>query len=333
MIKSDFEPVEVGVAIVFFVRPDVLQKTFEAVAKMKPRKLFLIQDGPRSEGDRSKIEKCRDIVSRIDWDCEVYKNYSEHNLGCGERIFSGISWAFGKVSKLVIIEDDCVPSPTFLEYCTDLLNKYEHDLRIDMICGMNHLNTYEKAQYDYFFCDGGSINGWATWRRVWEKIDYGLNFLDDDDAVRLIKNKYGTSLIDRGMALQNILKKGGKLSSWSYQRGLNAYLNSGLSIVPKKNMIKNIGLTEDSANSVASLSLIPRGLRPFYELVTYDLSFPLRHPKYVISDREYDAKVDRLMGNSNRLQYFYRKLETAIYRLLAGDFRGVAKKIAGRLKR
>jgi hypothetical protein len=71
MIKSDFEPVEVGVAIVFFVRPDVLQKTFEAVAKMKPKKLFLIQDGPRSEGDRSKIEKCRDIVSRIGWDCEV----------------------------------------------------------------------------------------------------------------------------------------------------------------------------------------------------------------------------------------------------------------------
>ncbi|WP_157754930.1 glycosyltransferase [Variovorax boronicumulans] len=333
MTKDDAADDAVGVAIIFFVRPDVLQKTFEAVAKMRPKKLFLIQDGARSSSDDAKIQRCREIVSNIDWECEVHKNYSDANLGCGGRIYTGISWAFSKVAKLVIIEDDCVPSPTFLSYCTELLDKYEHDFRIDMVCGMNHLNVYEKAKHDYFFCNGGSINGWATWRRVWEKIDYNLEFLSDDDAVRLIENKYGANLIKRGRVLQRLLQKGERLSSWSYQRGLNAYLNSGLSIVPKRNLIRNIGLTEDSANSVSSLSLIPRGLRKFYRLVNYDLSFPLSHPKYIIPDKEYDKEVDKLMGNSNRIQYLYRKAETMTYRLLAGDFRGVAKKLLGILRR
>lgn len=332
MTNNNIEHDAVGVAIIFFARPDVLQETFEAVARMRPRKLFLIQDGPRNIDDESKIQRCREIVADVNWECEVYRDYSKTNLGCGARIYSGISSAFRKVDKLVIIEDDCVPSSTFLTFCSELLNKYENDLRIDMVCGMNHLNVYENSKYDYFFCNGGSIHGWATWRRVWEKVDYDLGFLDDEDAVRLLKYKYGKALIRRGISLQRVLHRGGKLSSWSYQRGLNAYLNSSLSIVPKCNMIKNIGITEDSANSVNSIGLLPRGLRKLYSLRLYDISFPLKHPKYVIADCDYDKKVDRLMGNSNRVQYYYRKAETMIYRLLAGDFRGVFNKLSGLLR-
>ena len=67
----------VGVAIIFFARPDALRETFEAVKALKPPKLFLIQDGPRFSDDVIKIQKCRDIVADISWPCEVFKNYSE----------------------------------------------------------------------------------------------------------------------------------------------------------------------------------------------------------------------------------------------------------------
>lgn len=331
MDKSNHQDA-IGMALIFFARPDVLAETFAAVKLMKPKVLFLIQDGPRNSDDEFKIRKCREIVEEISWPCQVFRNYSDTNLGCGKRVYSGISWAFQYVDKLMILEDDCVPSTAFLDFCSELLCKYEDDLRIDMICGMNHLNIYEKSKYDYFFCNGGSICGWATWKRVWDKIDYNLGFLEDGDAVRLLKNKYGKGIIKKGLNLQASLKSGQRLSSWSYQRGINAYLNSGLSIVPKYNLIRNIGITEDSANSVSSLRLIPRGLRPFYHLKSYNISSVLAHPKYVIADCEYDRQVDWLMGNANRIQYFYRKVETMIYRLLAGDFRGVMQKILARLK-
>jgi len=304
----------------------VLEETFNAVKILKPAKIFLIQDGPRNSEDIVHVEKCREIVTGIDWPCEIFRNYSDVNLGCGARVSSGLTWAFTYVEKLVVIEDDCVPSPDFMKFCSELLNKYEFDCRIDMICGMNHLDTYEKCKHDYFFCRSGSIWGWATWRRAWQKIEFDFEFLMDEEAMRLLEKKYGRSLIERGKRLKLELSSGTKLSSWSYQRGISAYLNSGLSIVPKFNLIKNIGIAADSANSVSSLNLIPIALRRIYKLKIHKIASPLNHPKYVIADIEYDEQVKKIMASSFGFRLASRKVETALYRLISGDFKGVYRK-------
>ena len=100
----------VPVAMIFFNRPDVFKKAFEAVRQVKPKKLFLIQDGARQnrEDDVKNIEKCRDIVRNIDWECDVVRDYSDTNLGCGRRMYTGITNAFKTVDRLIIIEDDIV---------------------------------------------------------------------------------------------------------------------------------------------------------------------------------------------------------------------------------
>lgn len=313
----------VGVALVFFNRPDVLEVTFEAVRKAAPKILFLIQDGPRDAEDFVNVERCRKIVEKVDWDCVVHKEYSESNLGCGLRVFSGVSHAFRVVDKLIIIEDDCVPSTDFFRFSSEMLFRYEFDSRIDMVCGMNHLDVYEKCPNDYFFCEGGSIWGWATWRRVWEKIDFNMGYLEDPYALFLLKNKYGKSLINNGFLLKDKLVKFGKISSWSYQRGLNSYLNNGLSIVPKYNLIINVGITFDSANSVGSMSRVPLGLRRIYKLKHHVIPRKLMHPSYIIPDVFYDKKVKEIMGYGSYFQFFCRKVETAFYGLIFGDFNSV----------
>ena len=85
--------------------------------------MFLIQDGSRvgNQSDELKVKKCKAIVEAVDWDCQVFKNYSEVNLGCGMRVKSGISWAFEQVDRLVIIEEDCVPRESFLIFCKEML--------------------------------------------------------------------------------------------------------------------------------------------------------------------------------------------------------------------
>jgi hypothetical protein len=108
-------------------------------------KLFLIQDGARTENvnDLENIAKCREVASNIDWPCEIYKNYSEENFGCGQRVNSGLDWVYKHVDRIIILEDNCVPSQAFFPFCEELLEKYKNDDKISQICGMNHLGTYK----------------------------------------------------------------------------------------------------------------------------------------------------------------------------------------------
>ena len=74
--------VDVPVLILFFNRPQQLSQVFEQVKKARPSRLFLYQDGARNERDLPGIEACREIVSQIDWECEVERLYQEKNFGC-----------------------------------------------------------------------------------------------------------------------------------------------------------------------------------------------------------------------------------------------------------
>ena len=119
--------IDIPVALIFFNRPDTFEKVFNCIREQKPSILFLIQDGPRMNkpSDEENVAKCRQIAEGVDWDCTVYKDYSNSNLGCGKRVFSGLSNAFKIVDRLVIIEDDILISDTFLPFCQELLEKYK----------------------------------------------------------------------------------------------------------------------------------------------------------------------------------------------------------------
>jgi hypothetical protein len=324
----------IPLALIFFARPDLLDLTFAAIREAKPQQLFLIQDGARisNTNDLENIIKCREIVENIDWECEVYKNYSDENLGCGMRIFSGLNWAFQYVDRLLIIEDDCVPAMSLFPFAADLLEKYKDDGRIGMISGMNNLGLYEDTQNDYFFTTSGSIWGWATWKRVWDKVEYDLDFLNDKYASNIIFNT-DVKLEPMGKILSNTLNEGKKLSSWSYQLGMNILLQNQLNIVPKYNMINNIGMSENGANSVSSLRFMPKGLRRLYYMKTYDYKFPLKHPKYVVNDLEFKKKLDRVMGDGYPFVQLYREIESLIYRIVGGDFKSIKKGIKRRFNK
>ena len=324
---------DIPVALIFFTRPDLLQITFEAIRRAKPNKLFLIQDGPRkaNQTDLLNIGKCREIVSIIDWDCEVYKNYSEENLGCGMRVYSGIKWAFEYVDRLLVLEDDCVPAQSLFPFTAELLERYKNDDRIGIICGMNNLGIYDKTPNDYFYTTSGSIWGWATWKRVWDTMEYDLEFIEDNYSTKIVYQT-DSKLEGMGKFLLNNLQLGNRLTSWSFQLGMNILLQSQLNIVPKYNLVTNIGMSENGANSVSSIQYMPKGLRSLYYMKTYTLNFPLKHPKYIINDLEFKQKLDRLMGNGYPIIKFYRLMESIIYRILGGDFSSIKKGFNRRLK-
>ncbi len=281
---------DTGVAIIFFNRPDCVKKVFESVAKAQPPKLFLIQDGARKDADILGIEACREIVDNITWPCEVYKNYSDVNLGCGKRMSSGISWVFEHVEKAMILEDDCVPGESFYQFCDELLEKYADDERIMMISGMNHWDKSD-IQEDYLFAYSGAIWGWATWKRSWEHFDFSVEAIEDPNVIKTLMSGIEPKRIaERDIAKWRETRKkilnNEKISYWAHQWRLCKFIYHNLCIIPRCNLITNVG--DHDATHPGS------GKSDYHFLKTHKLDFPLKHPQYILPNQDYDNQYYKI---------------------------------------
>src|ERR1019366_4022768 len=105
---------------------------FKAIANVRPTRLLLIADGPRPHkaGEPEACQQVREIISRVDWPCEVSTNFADHNLGCQERMISGFNWVFSLVEEAILLEDDCLPDASFFFFCEEMLTRYRNDSRI-----------------------------------------------------------------------------------------------------------------------------------------------------------------------------------------------------------
>lgn len=296
---------DVAVLLIFFARPEQFKKTFEQVKKARPRVLLLWQDGPRQgrEDDIENIRKCREIAEDIDWECEVHKNYHEKNMGCDPSTFYSHKWAFSIVDKCIILEDDLVPSQSFFPFCKELLDKYENDERIDRICGTNLLGEYDIPN-DYFFYSYGNSWGWASWRRVAEKWEEDYAFMDDPYAVKCMRNLQPELAPHLQWEKACLTHKGEGIPYWEHINGAQTLLNGRLVIYPRCNMIHNIGLSPNSTHAPEELEMLPKRVREFFNNTARELEFPLKHPKYFISDVDYRRLCDIKLHGSKADRFF-----------------------------
>lgn len=311
---------DIAVSLIFFNRPHYLKQTFDAISYLRPSRLYLIQDGPRNEKDMANINKCREIVQEIDWNCIVTKIYSDTNLGCGERVYSGLNKVFEKEEFTVIIEDDIVISKDFLPFCKELSERYKNDERIGIICGMNHLGIYQSVPYSYFYSrNGGAIWGWGTWRRVWKNIDWKLEcqtntYIGETFAHSIVPYRFGKKLLALLNEKHESIKKNEKQTSWSFQFGFSTcYLQYRLNIVPKVNLIQNIGLIGEHSENWSNK--IPKNLRLIYNAPVYDIGFPLNHPGFVIDDTVYAKRQEAVMKTCIFKRIFY-KFNRVLYKYI-----------------
>ena len=305
------------VTLIFFNRPDTLQKVFERVRAAQPPRLFLVQDGAREGNDRDRagIEACRKIVENVDWDCQVSTNYSEVNLGCGVRPQSGISWVLSQVESTIILEDDCVPDPTFFDYCDEMLERYKNDERICYISGLNHFEQWDFGGSSYGFTKGGAIWGWATWRRAWAKYDYAVNGIGDSYVEKHLKTVLGgdDGRIKLWKKTNDLVKQNTKLSYWDVQWGFVKYSQNQLVIVPKYNLISNIGVGADSTHA-RGVGVDHKKYYDYNNMPVKALDFPLVHPNHMLCDTEYDQMIVRCNKKmQNRL--LIRVLENRVKKL------------------
>lgn len=284
--------IDIPVLLIFFNRPEKIAAVFEQVKKARPTRLYLYQDGAREDRkeDKEGIKACRDAVSSIDWNCEVHRLFQSKNYGCDPSEFIAQKWMFSYEEMGIILEDDDVPAQALFPFFKELLIKYKDDNRIAIICGMNNYDIEEKVSESYFFSKRGSIWGWASWKRFIDLWDGDYSWIDDSNKVNIIR-KYCDHGLNFDMYYNGACRH--KESGREHYESIMfaaAALNNMLNIVPKYNMISNIGIDKESTHSVADIRLVPRRNQKLMYKKTYEIEFPLVHPKVVSRNVKYDEK-------------------------------------------
>lgn len=251
------------VLFLVFNRPDVTTRVFEAIRAAQPPKLYIAADGAREQkdGEATLCRRVREIVTAVDWPCEVKTLFRDTNLGCKKAVSEGVTWFFENEAMGIILEDDCLPEHSFFRFCEELLFRYEHDQRIMMICGTNFANT-DNLESAYYFTSYPRIWGWASWRRVWNEYDVNISTFPVVQKKQLFLNRFASENEYNYWMNAFTRVSLGEIDTWDIQVSYNAFTHSRLSICPRRNLISNIGFGLDAThtnetNRLAALPVFP----------------------------------------------------------------------------
>ncbi|MCG7849236.1 MAG: hypothetical protein MIO93_08675, partial [ANME-2 cluster archaeon] len=277
------------VAFMVFNRPEVTKRVFAEIAKAKPPILLVIADGPRSNhpDDAEKCADVRAIIDGVDWDCEVLTNYSNVNMGCKHCPPNGLDWVFDLVEEAIVLEDDCLPHPTFFRFCEELLEKYRNDERIAMISGNNFQFGKKRTRYSYYFSRYPHLWGWASWRRAWKDYDAQMKIWPEIRDGGWLQDILGDKKIVRywKKLIENTYQ--GKIDSWDYPWVLACWIQNKLTILPNVNLVSNIGFGSEAVHTKVR--------NKFAEIETETMRFPLLNPDYLLRDSKADFFVENKM--------------------------------------
>jgi hypothetical protein len=286
-----------AVAFFGFNRPDCTQKVFEQIRCYRPERLFLVADGPRAaiSTDELRCQAVRDIMMSVDWDCEVKTNFSEENLGCKKRMSSGVDWIFSQVQEAILLEDDCVPSPDFFRFCSEMLDRYRDNPQVVHIAGANFQAGELRGDGSYYFSKFIHVWGWASWRRAWQHYDVDMLSWPEARQENWISKihsspvecKYWIDIFEQVHA--------GKIDTWDYQWAYAVWRNDGIGIIPNVNLVRNIGAGPHATHT--------KDAEAFLEIPTSELG-ELRHPHSNTVDHAADQFTfdEHYGGNAIRRQ-------------------------------
>lgn len=302
-------PLKTAVLFLIFNRPDTTKQVFEAIRQAKPPRLYIGADGPRADkvGEQEKCEEVRQIATQVDWDCEVQTLFREENLGCRMGVSTAIDWFFENEEEGIILEDDCLPSQSFFWFCEELLERYRGDMRIMAVSGDNFQKSAARNEFSYYYSRFNHCWGWASWRRAWSYYEKNMQswpYIRDNGYLQdiLLEKtavKYWSKIFET--AYRN------EIDTWDYQWTFSCWIQNGLTVLPNVNLVSNIGFDGDATHTTGKDN-------PNSNMPVFNLSFPLKHPKWMIRAKRADDYTQKVIfGTANIFYRVFRKL----YRLVA----------------
>jgi hypothetical protein len=301
--------------LIFFNKLEITPKVFESIRNIKPQKLYLISDEGRDENEKQKVKDLRaKIEESIDWDVDVVKIYASENLGLRKRIVSGLNEVFAHEEMAIILEDDCLPLPSFFWFCREMLLKYKNDDRVSVISGDNQLpRSKYRLKTSYTFSSGPLCWGWATWKRFWSTYDEKLTDWPEVKQAKTIEKNYMGPFGYSVQGLDELYNMKGNVDYWTDAWKYAMWKQGGLCIIPKYNLVKNLGWgIEEAVHTRAKLPLRLKRLQNSSK----NMYPPYKHPSGVSQDTHYEILLIKTNVYASPVIDALFSVKKRIYKLL-----------------
>lgn len=235
------------VLFITFARPEYARQTFDAIKNAKPSKLYFYSNKARHDkpDELAKNNQIRAYKDEIDWECDLLTFFRDKHVDIYTSLWSAIDWVFDNEEQAIILEEDCVPSLAFFDFCEQLLPKYKDDLRVWVISGNNFIEGFNPGGYDYVYSRYPFMYGWASWQSRWKRvnrdnvdlnkmIEYGLH-----KQLFSLNHRRTQFIIRRHKQLVEFLQSN---NAWDYKFGFTRLVEGGFGIVPVHSLVSNIGV-------------------------------------------------------------------------------------------
>jgi hypothetical protein len=283
---------ETPVVFLVFNRPAHTRRVFAEIRRARPPRLYVVGDGPRPDRteDISLVREVRSIIAQgVDWPCEVRTNYAETNLGCGRRVSSGLDWVFAQEPEAIVLEDDCLPDPSFFRFCTELLVRYREDARVGMISGCNFQNSPPADGSSYYYSAYNHVWGWAAWRRSWQLFDWKMARWHELRSSGWLSDFLGSRLAAIYWRERFDLTRAGEIETWAYRWTFSLWAHRALAVLPARNLVTNIGFDSAATHFSDGDNRL--------SVASHPMNFPLNHPAQLVRDVVADHFTERHIYN------------------------------------
>ncbi len=245
------------VVFMVFNRPEVSAKVLERIREAAPPRLTVVSDGPRPghPHDEANVAATRALIEeRVDWPCDLHRDYADANLGCGPRVASGLTSAFERYDRAIVLEDDTLPEPSFFAFCETMLDRYADDPSVMHVSGTNGaVGRGALAPRDAYRLSGiPDIWGWASWSRAWRHYDFGIEDWGEvrqTDWIESIIPLPEEQRIFRGaFDIQYERHRNPQTWDWSW---IYTAMRRGRTVTPMRNLVTNLGFGIEATNSTS----------------------------------------------------------------------------------
>ena len=278
------------VSLFVFKRPSTTKVIFDLIANSGISKVYVFADGPRDSREKTETDKVKKVINSFissNPSITVVAKYSHTNQGLQRSFTTGLNKLFQKEEAVIILEDDCLPSPDFFKFVTAMLTKYADNDRIMSVAGTSvgsfGTNSYDFSRYQLCW-------GWATWRRAWLLYDPVMKELGSPRWRAVINRVTRYLHVRKYWWMMLNLVRSGWLKTWDYQWTYTLFMHNGLAVIPGSNLVSNIGFDDVATNTKAKSNLS--------NMERQVLTWPLTHPKLIKDNEQLSHTIEAKFYNN-----------------------------------
>lgn len=237
------------IALFVYSRLSHTRQTIEALQKNLPAadsELFVFSDGPGTPAHEDSVKAVRDYVHGITGFKKVTVIERPNNLGLAANIIDGVSSMVNEFGEVIVLEDDLVTSPYFLQYMNQALDVYRNNPQV--VCIHGYVYPVKEKLPETFFLKGADCWGWATWQRGWKIFEPdGKKLMDELQRRNLTREFDYDGAYYFTLMLTHQIK--GLNDSWAVRWHASAYLQDKLTLYPGRSLVQNIGIDGSGVHS------------------------------------------------------------------------------------